>query len=187
MVDDKALVSSVQNGNVQAFSQLVDRHKNMVYSLVFKMVKPEEDAEEVAQDSFLKAFKAIKQFKGDSKFSTWLYQIAYFTAINHLRKNKMLTSPLDMRSFCNDDKTAIETLNNEDQKKYIQEALNFLKPIERNLITLFYLDEFSNKEIEKITGLTQSNIKVTLMRTRKKMFGIMKKMLDGELETILKN
>jgi RNA polymerase sigma-70 factor (ECF subfamily) len=186
-VDERELIKSVQSGNVKAFSQLVDRHKNMVYSLVYRMVKPTEDAEEVAQDSFLKAFKSIKQFKGDSKFSTWLYRIAYFTAISHLRKNKMLTSEIDMSSFQNSDKSALDMLNDEDQKYHIEEAMNHLKPIERNLITLFYLDEFSNKEIEKITGLTQSNIKVSLLRTRKKLFGIMKKRLNGELETILKN
>lgn len=187
MEDEKKLIKGVQSGNMKAFSQLVDRHKNMVYSLVYKMVKPDEDAEEVAQDSFLKAFKAIKQFKGNSKFSTWLYQITYFTAINHLRKNKMLTSPIDMSSFDNGDKSAVEALNDSDQKRYIDEAMTYLKPVERNLITLFYLDEFSNNEIEEITGLSQSSIKVTLMRTRKKLYGIMKKILDDELETILKN
>lgn len=187
MKDEKELIFSIQNGNVQAFSILVDKHKNMVYSLVCKMVRPSEDAEEVAQDSFLKAFKSIKQFKGDSKFSTWLYKIAYFTAINHLRKNKMLTCPIDMSTFDSGDKTAIEALNDEDQKQYIEKAMNYLKPIEKNLITLFYLDEFSNKEIQEITGLSQSNIKVSLMRTRKKLYGIIHKMLKNELDTILKN
>lgn len=184
---EQEIIISVQKGNTQHFSILVDRHKNMIYSLVYRMVKPEEDAEEVAQDTFLKAFKAIKQFKRNSKFSTWLYKIAYFTAINHLRKNKMLTSEIDMSSFESDDKTAIESLNKEDQSHYIHLAMDYLKPIERNLITLYYLDEFSNKEIEQITGLTPSNIKVSLMRSRKKLYGIMKKMLNGELESILKN
>lgn len=184
---EKEIILSVQKGNTQAFSILVDRHKNMIYSLVYRMVKPEEDAEEVAQDTFLKAFKSIKQFKGNAKFSTWLYKIAYFTAINHLRKNKMLTSQIDMSSFESDDKTAIEALNKADQSHYINLAMDYLKPIERNLITLYYLEEFSNKEIEQITGLTASNIKVSLMRSRKKLYGIMKKMLTGELESILKN
>jgi RNA polymerase sigma-70 factor (ECF subfamily) len=185
-VDDKAIIKLVQAGNIHAFSELVNRHKNMVYSLVLKMIGNIEDAEEVAQDSFVKAFKSIKQFKGQSKFSTWLYRIAYFTAINHLRKNKLLTATIDMSSFSNNDKSAIEKLNQEEQKKYINQALEHLKPIEKTLITLHYLDEFSNKEIEKITGLTSSNIKVTLMRTRKKLFGIMNKILNNELETILK-
>jgi RNA polymerase sigma-70 factor (ECF subfamily) len=184
--DEKELIKSVQSGNVRAFSELVNSHKNMVYSLVLKMVKSTEDAEEVAQDSFVKAFKAIKQFKGESKFSTWLYKIAYFTAINYLRKNKMLIHEIDMSTFEANDKGAIDKLNESDQKECIQKAMSFLKPIEQTLITMFYLDEFSAKEIEVITGLTNSNIKVSLLRIRKKLFGIMKKTLNNELETILK-
>ena len=186
MKDEKELIKSVQSGNVRAFSALVDSHKNMVYSLVFKMVKSAEDAEEIAQDSFVKAFKAIKQFKGEPKFSTWLYRIAYFTAINHLRKNKMLTSEIDMSTFKGDDKDALEDLNAYDQKEYIQKAMNYLKPIEQTLITMFYLEEFSTKQIVEITGLSNSNIKVSLLRIRKKLFGIMKNMLNNELENILK-
>ena len=186
-MDEKEIIKNIQQGNVQAFSILVDRHKNMVYSLVLKMIGNVEDAEEVAQDAFVKAFKSIKQFKGQSKFSTWLYKITYFTAINYLRKHKMLTAPIDMSTFSNNDKSAIEQLNQDDQKRYIKKALEYLKPIEKTLITLFYIDEFSNKEIEKITGLSQNNIKVSLMRTRKKLFGIMNKMLNDELETILKH
>ena len=187
MIEDKDLILKVQAGDVQAFPELVNRHKNMVYSLAFRMVKPKEDAEEVAQDSFVKAFNSIKQFKGKSKFSTWLYRITYFTAINHLRKNKMLTSEIDMSSFVDDDKSALDHLNEEDQKKYIQEALQYLKPIERNLITLHYLEEFSTKEIIEITGLSMCNIKVSLMRIRKKLYGILKKMLSEELELIIKS
>ncbi len=187
MIDENKIIQRVQSGDVRAFSELVDRHKNMVYSLVLRMVRSEEDAEEVAQDSFVKAYKTIKQFKGKSKFSTWLYRITYFTAINHLRKNKMLVARIDMSSFQANDKTALDNLNSEDQKKYIQKALEYLKPIERTLITLRYLDEFSTQEIEKITGLTKSNIKVSLMRIRKKMFGIINKMLANELGTIIKD
>ncbi|MGV6860920.1 MAG: RNA polymerase sigma factor [Putridiphycobacter sp.] len=186
-MEEKELIKAVQSGDVNAFSQLVDRHKNMVYSLVLKMIGNLEDAEEVAQDSFVKAFKSIKQFKGKSKFSTWLYRITYFTAINYLRKHEQLKVPLDISSFSDDDKTAIDQLNADDQKRHIKMALNYLKPIEKTVITLFYLDEFSNKEIQEITGLSESNIKVMLLRTRKKLFGILKKMLNHELETIIKN
>jgi len=187
VVNEQDIISKVQAGDINAFSQLVNRHKNMVYSLVYRMVKPNEDAEEVAQDTFVKAFKSIKQFKGESKFSTWLYRIAYYTAINHLRKHKMLTSPIDISSFSNADKSALDELNSIDQKDVINKAMAYLKPIERNLITLFYLDEFSNKEIQKITGLSQSNIKVSLMRIRKKMYGIIKHLLADEIENIIKN
>lgn len=186
MVEDKELIQKVQSGDLTAFSELVDRHKNMVFSLVNGMVSQREDAEEVAQDSFVKAFKSIKQFRGDSKFSTWLYRIAYFTSLNHLRKKKPLTRELEITLIETDEKSPIESLNESDQKHYIKKALNYLKPIERNLISLYYLDEFSTKEIQDITDLTASNIKVSIMRIRKKLNVILKNMLRDELDSILK-
>ena len=186
MIDERQIIQQVQKGDYQAFSQLVDRHKNMVYSLVLRMVPSQEDAEEIAQDSFLKAFKAIKQFKSKSKFSTWLYKIAYFTAINHLRKHKALTSPIDFEKIENTDDSALDQLNNEDQKAYLDKAMAYLKPIERQLIALFYLEDFSNKEIGEITGLSQSNIKVSLMRSRKKLAGILNALLNDEIELLIK-
>ncbi|MFK8039467.1 MAG: RNA polymerase sigma factor [Crocinitomicaceae bacterium] len=186
MIEERQIIEKVQSGDYQAFGELVNRHKNMVYSLVLRMVSSQEDAEEVAQDSFIKAFKAIKQYKSKSKFSTWLYKIAYFTAINHLRKNKALTSPIDFDRIENTDDSALDLMNADDQKAYIDKAMTYLKPIERQLIALFYLEEFSNKEIGKITGLSQSNIKVSLMRSRKKLAGILNALLNDEIELLIK-
>ncbi len=158
----------------------------MVYSLVLRMVSNQEDAEEVTQDAFIKAFKAIKQFKLKSKFSTWLYKIAYFTAINHLRKHELLTSPIDFERITNTDDSVIDKMNLDEQRIYINKAMSYLKPIERQLLALYYLKEFSNKEIGKITGLSQSNIKVSLMRSRKKMAGILNALLNDEIELLIK-
>jgi len=186
VIEERQIIEKVQLGDYQAFGELVNRHKNMVYSLVLRMVPNQEDAEEVAQDSFIKAFKAIKQFKSKSKFSTWLYKIAYFTAINHLRKHKALNSPIHFEKIESTDDSALDQLNTEDQKQYIDKAMTYLKPIERQLIALFYLEEFSNKEIAEITGLSQSNIKVSLMRSRKKLAGILNALLNDEIELLLK-
>lgn len=186
MQEEAEIILQVKLGNHKAFTMLVDRHKNMVYALVLRMVSSSEDAEEVAQDAFIKAFKAIRQFKAKSKFSTWLYKIAYFTAINHLRKQKKLMSPIDFGKIENTDESALDTLNSDDRRLYIDKALSYLRPIERQLITLFYLEEFSNKEIGQITGLTQSNIKVSLMRSRKKLAGILNALLRDELEQLIK-
>lgn len=183
-MEESDLIKKVQSGDVHAFSDLVDTHKSLVFSLAYRMVGVLEDAEEVAQDSFVKAFKSINQFKGESKFSTWLYRITYFTSVNHLRQHKMLSAPIDMSHFSSDDLSALDKLNDLDQKKYISIALAKLKPLERTLITLYYLDEFSNKEIHEITGLGHSHIKVTLMRSRKKLYGIMNQLLKDELKHI---
>lgn len=187
MSTTETLIQEVQQGNLQAFSGLIDQHKNLVYSLVLRMVKNPQDAEEVAQDAFVKAYKSIKQFKGDSKFSTWLYKIAYFTAINHLRKRQALSSDLDLVHMESEDSGALDQLNQEDQQRYLNEAIAYLRPIDRNLISLFYLEELSIQEIEEITLLSQSNIKVKLLRIRKQLNGILQKLLKNEIQTVIKN
>lgn len=187
MSEIELLIQQVQQGKLSAFSSLVDQHKNLVYSLVLRMVNNTQDAEEVAQDTFVKAYKSIKQFKGDSKFSTWLYKIAYFTAINHLRKNDQLSSSIELATIESDDDSALDQLNDQDKSDYLHQALNYLRPIDRNLISLFYLEELSIKEIEEITLLSKSNIKVKLLRIRKQLNGILSKLLQGEIQNILKD
>lgn len=179
------IILQVQAGDLSSFSTLVDEHKNLVYSIVLKMVRKPEEAEEVVQDTFVKAFKSIRQYRGDSKFSTWLYKIAYFTAINHLRKQKSLSSPLDLVELETDDKSALETLKEENRKQYVEKAMSYLRPLDRALITFFYWDDLSIKEISQITLLSEANIKVKLVRIRKQMNGILKKLLRNELENIL--
>lgn len=187
MSDTQLLIQKAQDGDLQAFSSLIDQHKNLVYSLVLRMVKNTQDAEEVAQDAFVKAFRNIKQFKGKSKFSTWLYKIAYFSSINHLRKNDSLSSSIKVHEIESDDSSAIENLNIEDQQLYINKALGYLRPIDRSLISLFYLEELSIKEIEEITLLSQSNIKVKLSRIRKQLNGIFQMLLRDETQSLLIN
>lgn len=187
MVDTELLIKRVQAGDVNAFSGLIDQHKNLVYSLVLRMVKNTQDAEEVAQDTFVKAFKSIKQFKGESKFSTWIYKIAYFSSINHLRKNKLLSSSIELSTIESEDSSVLDELDKEDQKQYLNKALDYLRPIDRTLVSLFYLEELSIKEIEEITLLSKANVKVKLVRIRKQLNGILQKLLQHEINGILKN
>ena len=85
---DQLYINKVINGDASAFAYLVDTYKNMVFSLAYKMTKNKEEAEEVSQDTFIKAFKNLSNFKGDSKFSTWLYRICYHTTLDAIKKNK---------------------------------------------------------------------------------------------------
>ena len=182
MQQEQDLIIQAQSGNQECFSTLIKNYKNLVFSLVLRMVKNKEDAEEVTQDAFVKAWKSIKQFKGESKFSTWLYKIAYFTSINHLRKRKGLRSDLHFNKIESGDSSVFKTLNGEDRRKILQQAMDYLKPIDRNLINLFYWKELTIKEIEVITLFTEANIKVKLMRIRKKLNGILTALLKNELK-----
>jgi RNA polymerase sigma factor (sigma-70 family) len=104
---DIEIISAVLNGNQQAYAQIVERHKTFVFTLVLRYIKSREDAEEVAQDIFVKAYRALADFKGASKFSTWLYTIVTTTCISFLRKKKLETHSLDNEKL-------FETIENKD-------------------------------------------------------------------------
>src|ERR1017187_5828368 len=86
--DDQHCIHLVRQGDTNAFAVLVDRYKNMVFTLLLKMLKDREEAEEVAQDTFVKIYKSLSKFNGESKFSTWIYKVAFNTCLDRLKKNK---------------------------------------------------------------------------------------------------
>jgi RNA polymerase sigma-70 factor (ECF subfamily) len=186
---DQIFIDKVLQGDTNAFTYLIDRYKNMVYTLALKIVKNTEDAEEIAQDSFLKAFQKLHTFKGESKFSTWLYTIVYRNGISKVRKKKLETTNIDsyvIDNYTNDfDFPQIEAIKNGEQKKYVNEAINNLSDTDALLITLFYLNESSVEEIEKITNLTKTNIKVKLFRARKRLFKELSLLLKDEVKAII--
>ncbi|WP_339716229.1 sigma-70 family RNA polymerase sigma factor [uncultured Kriegella sp.] len=86
--DDQLIINNVLNGDTTAFAVLVNRHKNMVFTLAFRMLKNREEAEELAQDTFVKVFRSLEKFKGEAKFSTWVYRITYNGCLDRLKKLK---------------------------------------------------------------------------------------------------
>jgi len=92
--DDNLLIRKILDGNTAVYTVIVDRYKDLVYSVVHKILKNQEEAEETAQDTFLKAYQALPGFKQEARFSTWLFRIAYNTAISRTRKNKLQPQPL---------------------------------------------------------------------------------------------
>ena len=186
---DQIYIDKVLQGDTNAFAYLINKYKDMAYTIAIKIVKSHEDAEEVAQDSFLKAYEKLDSFKGNSKFSTWLYTIVYRNSITKIRKKKVATSDIDDYVMDNYSEGSefpqIEAIKNGEQKKYVREAIDRLPEKDALLITLFYMDESSIEEIEQITNLTQSNIKVKLFRARKKLNTELSFLLKEEVKTIL--
>jgi len=188
-VSDQIYIDKVLQGDTNAFSYLIDKYKNMAYTIAIKIVKSTEDAEEIAQDSFLKAFQKLETFKGESKFSTWLYTIVYRNAISMVRKKKITTTEID--SFVLDNHTTdfdfpqIEAIKNGEQKKYVADAIGNLSETDALLITLFYLNENTLEEIKEITNLTKTNIKVKIFRARKKLYKELSLLLKDELRAIV--
>jgi RNA polymerase sigma factor (sigma-70 family) len=143
----------------------------MAYTIALKILRNQEEAEDAAQESFIKAYQQIHSFQGNSKFSTWLYTIVYRTSVSKLQKNRIVTFAID--DELNEDytydysNTQLEQLQINEQSKFIKQAIRKLPETEALLITLFYMNENTVKEIEEITGMTVSNIKVKLFRARK--------------------
>jgi RNA polymerase sigma-70 factor (ECF subfamily) len=180
--DDIYYIDRVLAGDTAAYAQLVAKHKNLVFSIALKILNNREDAEELSQDCFLKAYQALGTFERKSKFSTWLYRIVYNAAISKTRKKKLEFVPMDnyvVHNYSEDDFTmGMEAVDAEEQKKMMDRALDQLTADEGLLITLFYKSENSIEEISNITGLSVSNVKVRLHRIRRKLQEALKMMME---------
>ncbi len=175
--DDSYFIEKVKTGNSDSYKYLVEKHKNMIFTIVLRIVKNREEAEEIAQDAFIKAFQSINSFKGQSKFSTWLYKIAYNLSVSHTRKKKYEIINLDENLLS--DNIIFETYNEfskieeTERNKILNDALNLLNSEDALIISLYYIEAYSVQEIEEITSLTKSNIKIKLYRARKQLFSIL--------------
>ncbi len=188
--EELKIIEQVKEGDLLSYRLLVDKYKTMAYNIAIQVVRNNEDAEEVAQDAFLKAFQSIGSFKGESKFSTWFYRIVFNLAITKTRKKQLETSNIDDIQIANTEVAeTYETFAKLEQKErsvQLKEAINKLKEDEALIITLFYLNENSIEEISEITKFSISNVKVKLFRARKKLFTILSEMQDKENNSIKK-
>jgi RNA polymerase sigma-70 factor (ECF subfamily) len=170
---EQVYINRIKNGDPAPFAFLVDKYKHMAYTLTLKILRNTEDAQDSAQESFIKAYQQIHQFEGKSKFSTWLYTIVYRTAISKLRENKIVTLSISdaiQENYTAEDATPqLEQLQLKDEQRYVKAAIQKLPETEALLITLFYINESSIKEIQEITGMSLPNIKIKLYRARKKL------------------
>jgi RNA polymerase sigma-70 factor (ECF subfamily) len=184
-ISDQHYIDKILRGETNAFTALVDRYKDMIFSLSLKMLKNREEAEEVAQDTFIKIFNSLSKFKGDSKFSTWIYKIAYNTCLDRLKKNKKEDLNISIDEFSahliKTMDNALSALEDKERKQTIQNCLNLLPGDENFLLTLFYFEEQSLEEIGKIMSINANNVKVKLFRSRQKLAVILKKQLEPEI------
>lgn len=181
---DQQLISKTLQGHTHAFGALVVRYQDFVFTIVLRMVKVREEAEEIAQDTFVKAYEKLESFKGKSKFSSWLYSIAYRTALDSIRKRKKFQNQVSVDDLHSE---AIVTIDNGLQKlvakervEVIQHCIMQLSETDAAIITFYYFESLSVKEISKITGESQDNIKIKLYRSRKKLFILLKPFVQSE-------
>jgi len=175
---DHYYIKKTLNGDTNAFSFLVKRYENMVFTIALKMMHNREEAEDVAQEAFIKSFKALKRFKGDAKFSTWLYRISYNHCLDKIKEKKRFVHPENIDEFNNAeldiDSDILSVIEAKERSVIIEEALKKLKNEEQLIMTLYYFEEQSIKEIGKVLGINPNNVKIKLYRSRNKLVSLLK-------------
>ena len=175
--EEAHIIKEILNGKTEQYEYFLDRYGQQVFVLVDRIVSCQEDAEELTQDVFLKAFQQLSSFKAESSFSTWIYRIATNLAISAVRKKRNDVLRLDDSVFANLSDTHVDEAledDSEEQMERLQQAMNQLEADERALITLYYLEEKPLAEVAFILGMTEGNAKVKLHRIRKKLYVLIK-------------
>ncbi|WP_410004293.1 RNA polymerase sigma factor [Aequorivita nionensis] len=181
---EASIINQIIGGDTQAFSVLVDVYKDLVFTLAIRMLKNREEAEEVSQDTFIKIYKALPKFKGESKLSTWIYKVAYNTCLDQIKKNNRRYDEVAIDSFSeNQIKTldnALDALEEKEQQQTIQDCLQQLTSKDSFLLTLFYFEELSLEEISQIVNMEANTVKVNIHRARKRLAILLKQRLEPE-------
>ncbi|WP_183561775.1 RNA polymerase sigma factor [Mucilaginibacter sp. SP1R1] len=189
-LSDIELIEQTLAGNQSAYADLVKRHQRFVFTLAMRFAKGREDAEEIAQDCFIKAYRSLASFQGQSKFTTWLYSIVYTTAMTSLRKKRIATDSID------DEDTYIQVENkpsgydtdnveNKSRSFYLNQAIEQLLPDDATIITLFYKGEQSLEEIAQALGMEANTVKVKLFRARQRLKEKLERNLKQEVKELI--
>jgi RNA polymerase sigma factor (sigma-70 family) len=188
-MNDAELVQQIIAGNDNAFRYLVAKHQRLVLHVVGRIVKQQEDVEDICQEVFFKVFRKLGKFRGESRLSTWIATIAYNTSISHIRRYERVSElPEDVDDRLmqgnSDNWQAAKMVEKGEAKKILLEMIEKLPVQYRTVLTLFHLEEFSYKEVEEITGMPEGTIKSYLSRARKLLKEKLEKLIELEKTNI---
>ena len=188
-LSDIELIEQTLAGDQSAYADLVKRHQRFVFTLALRFAKTREDAEEIAQDCFIKAYRSLGTFQRNSKFTTWLYSIVYTTSMTFLRKKRVETDSID------DENTYVQLENhggydvndaeNKSRSYYLNQAIAQLVPDDATIITLFYKGEQSLDEIGAAMGIEPNTVKVKLFRARQRLKEKLERLLKNEVNELI--
>lgn len=179
-VDERDLVTKAKEGDLQAYDELVRRYQERIYSTVYHMTANHEDANDLAQESFIKAYRALKSFKGDSSFFTWVYRIAINKTINFLKQRKKRTqmslNDLDFNAEHDpdlvalvSDKTPRRDLNLSELQERLNAAMLKLSEVHRMVVTLHDIQGLSHEEISRILDCNTGTVRSRLFYARQQL------------------
>ncbi len=181
--DEFVLIDRILAGDKQAYAVLVDRYKSYAFTIAFKILDNRAEAEEAAQDSFIKAFHYLKGFNRKAKFSTWLYRIVFNTAISYKRKDKQVFQSIE-NSIVEYSEQADKDMEREDKQVFVAQAMDKLNEADKLAIQLFYIQEFSLDEVAELMGQPTNTIKVRIHRARQRLADELTKLLKQEVLTL---
>ncbi len=187
---DTELINKVLGGDKAAYADLMKRHQRFVFTLTLRFAKNREDAEEIAQDCFIKAYRSLNTFRNTSKFSTWLYSIVYTTAMTFLRKKRLDIQSIDTEVGLLNVENHVSDLNSDEVEHkskmvFVNRAIDQLLPDDAAVITLFYQGEQSLEEIGLALGMETNTVKVKLHRARHRLKEKIENILHHEVRELL--
>lgn len=181
--EENLLIDRILAGEERCYAELVDSYKSYAFTIAYKIVNNRGEAEEVAQDAFIKAFNYLKSFNRQARFSTWLYRIVFNTAISYKRKNRLVTEAIDNKHVENPER-ADAGIERDDKQVFVNQALRKLNEADQLAIQLFYIKEFSLEEVADMMGQNVNTIKVRIHRARQRLADELKLMLKKEALTL---
>ena len=170
---DREAILACQNGDRAAFDRLVERHQREIYRLCFRYVNSHEDASDLAQDAFLKAYRAIGRFRGDSAFSTWLYRIAVNTCLNFRASRRTAHEELS-EALADPSAPVSQTMHERDQARRVRAAVTRLPEKQKATLILKVYHDLTHEEVAGILGSSVGTVKANLfhaLANLRKMLG----------------
>ncbi|MEO8168362.1 MAG: sigma-70 family RNA polymerase sigma factor [bacterium] len=184
---DNDILEQIRRGDARKYSIIVDRHKNQAYALAFRLVGEKREAEELVQDGFVRAFRNLDQFRGDARFSTWLYRIVYNLCMTRVTRRQPRPDSIDINEemldniFVDEEMGADERMETDEYNRMIAEEIQQLPEKFKSAVTLFYLQEMSYEEMTGILNLPLGTVKTNLFRGRNLLRERVLSRLKGEL------
>ena len=180
--DEQQLIQQAKDGNTEAFRRLVERYMKHAYNVAFSFVGSHDDAEDIAQDAFVRIYRSLPSFRGDAEFSTWLYRIVMNLSLNRLtetkKKAQRQVNTMEMAQSLTDHNPGVA--EGPDIQFHIENALHELPTLQRAVVILRHIDGLSTKEVSRILRCSEGTVKTHLHRGLKKMRSMLGFLVDEE-------
>jgi RNA polymerase sigma-70 factor (ECF subfamily) len=179
--EENELIDRILDGKEDLYARLVDHYKSYAFTIALKVLNNRPEAEEAAQDAFIKAFHYMKGFNRQARFSTWLYRIVFNTAISYKRKSRQVFSSIEFHDQAKEENSVLER---DDKQLFVGQAMEQLNEADRLAIQLYYIKEFSLEEVAELMGQNMNTLKVRIHRARQRLADALKKILREEALTL---